>query len=199
MRNPVLRSFELTLPLGNLRSLSYDYDVRDGAWVHEQMSLPCNAGHIGIHLSQTIARRGFKPAVVGEVIVPDALAHYFRLERALIRASSMGVVEAVATDILGTQADAELNDTYYSTRSATIPEARFKRAADILLSLEERRGHPEAQADVVEAAPRNAALAMVYLAGCATEFVEMYEINPEESLAKRLDGLRTRFGVDPQK
>ena len=197
--NPMLERFTAAEDYKILKSLCRDYDVRDEAWAHEQASLAHNLGYIGVHMCITQNKTGFKPPQVEAVIVPDAVAYYFRISRAIGGPSRvLPLIDAInpnGAEQTASSSDEELNDVYYSQSRSTNAEACWKLVSGKFLQIEERLGHGHLgdQASL-ENASRMATLvgarAMIYLSRCIMDFSEMYSIDKTQVLEQRLENLR---------
>lgn len=166
----------------------YHYDVVQGAWEQDGHGQAANIGHIQYHLARDTTRKDFTdPAVVEGEIAPDGLAYAIRLARYSAVSLAQILPDAETEDIVAGVAG----------RFGSAPDhfVAWLNASSVLADAVHGLDHKSEFGPTAAELPRQSTKAARLLLYCADLQASQHNFSLGESLEKRLDGLRQRFGI----
>lgn len=172
--------------LGRMNDALTVYDVDQGGWENETLGLEYNLKHVALHLARDLVRKNFMDyRVVRDDLMPDAVAYALRISRWTDSGLAIPSVGAFSID----------QAVYDSYSSLGLPHASWLIAAGQLSNAVHGLEHKTEEAESRLRLKGNALNAAGALMTCAQFQAREYGLDIEESLIRKLDALRIRFGI----
>ncbi len=163
------------------------YDIDQGGWEHEFLGLEPNLKHVAIHLSRDLIRKDFNDrGVVEDDLLPDAISYALRISRW----TESGLAILGGSGFIVPQAFFDRYSTLGVSHTSWIMASG--ELSDAVHGLDHERERAVAVNKLKSRALNAAGVLMV----CAEHQSSEFSLDMERTLARKIESLRIRFGID---